>query len=46
MATSVGSTEGDHGDYQTIKQSTGNGHLRIAVGSDQATVDYILTSVR
>ena len=36
-------SEGDHGDYQTIKQisTSSTGHLRIAVGSDQATVDYV-----
>ena len=36
--------EGDHGDYNTINQITANGHLRISVGSDHATVDLILSS--
>ena len=36
--------EGDHGDYNTINQITANGHLRIAVGSDHATVDLILST--
>ena len=30
--------------YDTIAQMSGNGHLRIAVGSDHATVDYISSS--
>ena len=35
-------SEGDHGDYETIEQQlTGTGHLRVNVGSDHATVDYI-----
>ena len=37
-------TEGDHGDYNTINQITANGHLRITVGSDHATVDLILST--
>ena len=30
--------------YDTIAQRSGNGHVRVTVGSDAATVDYILTS--
>ena len=37
-------TEGDHGDYNTINQITANGHLRITVGQEQATVDLILSN--
>ena len=36
-------SEGDHGEYQTIKQisTQSTGHLRITVDSDRATVDYV-----
>ena len=34
-------TEGDHGDYQTIKKLPSGGHLRITVTPSQATVDYV-----
>ena len=37
-------TEGDHGDYQTIKILPNAGHLRVTVTATQATVDYVKTS--
>jgi hypothetical protein len=37
-------TEGDHGDYQTIKILPSPGHLRITVTPTQATVDYVRNS--
>jgi hypothetical protein len=37
-------TQGDHGDYNTIRILTDPGHLRVTVGPTQATVDYIATT--
>ncbi len=38
-------SEGDHGDFETIEQQlSGNGHLRVRVESDHATVDYVSAS--
>ena len=37
-------TEGDHGDYQTIKILPNAGHLRVTVTPTLATVDYVKTS--
>ena len=37
-------TEGDHGDYHTIKMLPSPGHLRITVAPTQATVDYVSSS--
>jgi hypothetical protein len=37
-------TEGNHGNYNTIKMLGNSGHLRISVTPTQATVDYIATT--
>ena len=37
-------TEGTYAEYSTIKMLPSTGHLRITVGSTQATVDYISSS--
>jgi hypothetical protein len=34
-------TEGDHGDYNTIKMLPSTGHLRVTITPTQATVDYV-----
>jgi uncharacterized repeat protein (TIGR02543 family) len=34
-------SEGDHGDFQTIKMLPSSGHLRITIAPEIATVDYV-----
>jgi hypothetical protein len=34
-------TEGDHGDYNTIKMMSNSGHLRVTVSASTATVAYV-----